>query len=471
MKTDKQSVPAATAGERRALLSLSLAMLLSALGTSIANVALPTLSEVFSASFQQVQWVVLSYLLAITTLIVSAGRLGDLFGRRPLLLFGVGLFTLASLLSAYPSLPVLIAARAVQGLGAALMMALSMAYVADLVPRERTGSAMGLLGTASAIGTAMGPSLGGLLIGTLGWQSVFAANVPLGIVTFFLLQRHLPASATPRQTVRSRFDYTGTVLLSLALAAYALAMTVGRGDWGLHNNVLLGLALLAATLFVVSQRRASAPLVKLSLLGRPLLLAGMAMSTLVTAVVMATLVVGPFYLTQALGLSTTRLGLVMSVGPLVAAVSGVPAGRLVDRYGAHPMTLLGLLLMLAGSAGLALQTSIAGVPGYVAALAATTAGYALFQAANNTQVMVGVSAEQRGLVSGLLNLSRNLGLITGTAAMGAVFAIASRGAALPAGSPQAASSGMHTTFAVAAVLIVLALLLGLRRRVQPLQAA
>ena len=470
MNRDKQSVPAPPAGERHALLSLSLTMLLSALGTSIANVALPTLSEVFSASFQQVQWVVLSYLLAITTLIVSAGRLGDLFGRRPLLLFGVGLFTLASLLSAYPSLPVLIAARAVQGLGAALMMALSMAYVADLVPRERTGSAMGLLGTASAIGTAMGPSLGGLLIGALGWQSVFAANVPLGIVTFFLLQRHLPA-APPRQTARSRFDYTGTVLLSLALAAYALAMTVGRGDWGLRNNALLGLTLLAATLFVISQQRASTPLVKLSLLGRPLLLAGMAMSTLVTAVVMATLVVGPFYLTQALGLSTTLLGLVMSAGPLVAAVSGVPAGQLVDHYGAHPMTLLGLLLMLAGSSALALLPVAAGITGYVAALSATTAGYALFQAANNTQVMVGVTAEQRGLVSGLLNLSRNLGLITGTAAMGAVFAMANKSAALPAGSPQAASSGLHATFAVAAALIVLALLLGLRSRVSQMQTA
>ncbi|MDC7707815.1 MFS transporter [Vogesella indigofera] len=468
MNRDKQSMPVATAGERHALLSLSLAMLLSALGTSIANVALPTLSEVFSASFQQVQWVVLSYLLAITTLIVSAGRLGDLFGRRPLLLFGVGLFSAASLLSTYPSLPVLIATRAVQGLGAALMMALSMAYVADLVPRERTGSAMGLLGTASAIGTAMGPSLGGLLIGTLGWQSVFAANVPLGIVTFFLLQRHLPATP-PRQTARSRFDYTGTVLLSLALAAYALAMTVGRGDWGLRNNALLGLALLAATLFIVSQLRASAPLIKLSLLGRPLLLAGMAMSTLVTAVVMATLVVGPFYLTQALGLSTTLLGLVMSAGPLVAAVSGVPAGQLIDRYGAHPMTLLGLLLMLAGSSALALLPVAAGITGYVAALSATTAGYALFQAANNTQVMVGVTAEMRGLVSGLLNLSRNLGLITGTAAMGAVFAMASKSAALPAGSPQAASSGLHATFAVAAALIVLALLLGRRNRAPQMQ--
>jgi len=469
MQSDKQTVPAATTGERRALRSLSLAMLLSSLGTSIANVALPTLSEVFSASFQQVQWVVLSYLLTITTLIVSAGRLGDLFGRRPLLLLGVGVFTVASLLGTYPSLPVLIAARSVQGLGAALMMALSMAYVADIVPRERTGSAMGLLGTASAIGTAMGPSLGGLLIGTLGWQAVFAANVPLGIAAFFLLQRHLPATATPRQTARSRFDYAGTVLLSLTLAAYALAMTIGRGDWGLRNNALLGLALLAATLFVISQQRASTPLIKLSLLGRPLLMAGMAMSTLVTAVVMATLVVGPFYLTHALGLSSARLGLVMSAGPLVAALGGVPAGQLVDRYGTYPMTLLGLLLMLAGSGALALLPVAVGVAGYMAALATTTAGYVLFQAANNTQIMVGVTAETRGLVSGLLSLSRNLGLITGTAAMGAVFAMASKAATLPAGSPQAASSGMHTTFAVAAALIVLALLLGLRRRVPQVQ--
>ncbi|SCK28283.1 MFS transporter [Vogesella sp. LIG4] len=469
MHTPDNPVPASSAGERRALLSLSLTMLLSSLGTSIANVALPTLITVFSASFQQVQWVVLSYLLAITTLIVSAGRLGDMFGRRPLLLGGVGLFTLASLLCSYPSLPLLIAARAMQGLGAALMMALSMAYVADIVPRERTGRAMGLLGTASAIGTAMGPSLGGLLIGSLGWQAIFAANVLLGLAVFCLLQRHLPAPATPRRAARSGYDYVGTALLSITLGAYALAMTLGRGDWGLRNNVLLGLALLAAALFVISQQRASAPLIKLSLLARPLLVAALVMSALVTSVVMATLVVGPFYLTHALGLSTTQLGLVMSAGPLVAACSGVPAGHLVDRFGARPMTLSGLLLMLAGSSGLALQPVTSGVPGYVLAIMITTAGYALFQAANNTQVMAGVAAEQRGLVSGLLNLSRNLGLITGTAAMGAVFAMASKAVALTASQPQATGSGMHITFAVAVLLIVLALLVGLRSRAPQMQ--
>ena len=220
-------LPAASAGERRALLSLSLAMLLSSLGTSIANVALPSLSSVFQASFQQVQWVVLSYLLAITTLIVSAGRLGDMLGRRQLLLGGVALFSLASLLCSTPSLPVLIAARAIQGAGAALMMALSLAYVAEIVPKARTGQAMGLLGTSSAIGTALGPSLGGLLLGSLGWQALFLVLVPLGGVTLLLLQRHLPASG---QTARHAggHDPLGTLLLALSLGCYALAMTSGR---------------------------------------------------------------------------------------------------------------------------------------------------------------------------------------------------------------------------------------------------
>ena len=162
---------------RWALASLSLAMLLSSLGTSIANVGLPTLARAFNAPFQQVQWVVLAYLLATTTLVVSAGRLGDMVGRRRLLLAGIALFTLASVLCGMaPTLGLLIAARALQGLGAAVMMALTMALVAQTVPQDKTGSAMGLLGTVSAIGTALGPSLGGLLIAGVGWQALFLST-------------------------------------------------------------------------------------------------------------------------------------------------------------------------------------------------------------------------------------------------------------------------------------------------------
>src|SRR6266481_9072298 len=135
-----------TPSVRWALASLSLSMLLSSLGTTIANVGLPTLAQAFSASFQAVQWIVLPYLLAITTLIVSVGRLGDIIGRRRLLLGGISLFTAASLLCGVaPTLWLLITARAAQGLGAAIMMALTMAVIGETVPKAKTGSAMGLL--------------------------------------------------------------------------------------------------------------------------------------------------------------------------------------------------------------------------------------------------------------------------------------------------------------------------------------
>ena len=168
-------------------------MLLSSLGTSIANVALPTLAQAFAASVQEIQWIVLAYLLASTTLIVSVGRLGDLTGRRRLLLAGMVLFAVASVLcGAAPTLWLLIAARAGQGLGAAIMMALAMAFVGETVPKAQTGSAMGLLGTMSAIGTALGPTLGGLLIAGLGWPAIFFVTGALGMLTLLLAQRFLP---------------------------------------------------------------------------------------------------------------------------------------------------------------------------------------------------------------------------------------------------------------------------------------
>ncbi len=218
------------------LVSLSLSMLLSALGTSITNVALPTLAQVFDASFQEVQWVVLAYLLAITTLIVSVGRLGDLTGRRRLLLAGVFLFTVASVLSGLaPTLWLLIGARAVQGLGAAIMMALTIAFVGEMVPKDKTGTAMGLLGSMSAIGTALGPSLGGVLIAGLGWRAIFFLNVPLGILALLLAYRYLPIDRHRPTTDRTRFDSVGTLMLALTLGVYALAMTMGHGSFGRLN--------------------------------------------------------------------------------------------------------------------------------------------------------------------------------------------------------------------------------------------
>ncbi len=460
---------------RCALASLSLSMLLSSLGTSIANVGLPTFAQAFNASFQEVQWIVLAYLLAITTLIVSVGRLGDITDRRRLLLAGIFLFTVASVLCGVaPTLWLLIAARAAQGLGAAIMMSLAMAFVGETVPKAKTGSAMGLLGAMSAIGTALGPSLGGVLIAGPGWRAIFLVNVPLGVLTFVLAYRALPVDCqkaktgpkTEPKTERAGFDTMGTLLLALTLAAYALAMTMGRGSFGPLNMALLLAAVFGAGLFVRTEARVASPLIRLAMFRDPSLSASLATSALVSTVMMATLVVGPFYLSRALGLDTALVGIVLSVGPIVVALTGVPAGRIADRFGAQRMTVVGLIGIAAGSFMLAMLPATLGVPGYIAPIVVITVGYALFQTANNTAVMTDIRPDQRGVISGMLNLSRNLGLITGASVMGAVFALATAATDITTADPNAVVTGMRVTFTVAGVLIVVALAIAVGSRAQ-----
>ena len=450
---------------RWALAGLSLSILLASLGTSIANVGLPTLADAFGASFQQVQWIVLAYLLAITTLIVSVGRLGDIFGRRRLLLAGIGLFAIASgLCGIAPTIATLIAARMMQGLGAAIMMALAMAFVGDIVPKARIGSAMGLLGTMSAIGTALGPSLGGVLIAGPGWRAIFLVDVPLGLVTLWLAYRHLPAGGQPATAQRPRFDIWGTLLLALTLAAYALAMTIGRGHFGRLNLGLLLAAAIGTGLFALVEANVKSPLIRLTMFRDVQLSASLAMSALVSTVMMTTLVVGPFYLAHALGLDTAWVGLVLTAGPLVAAMTGVPAGRIADRFGAGRMTIAGLIAIAAGSFALSMLPATSGIPGYVAPIVVITIGYALFQTANNTAVMADVRQDQRGVISGLLNLSRNLGLITGASVMGAVFALAAAATDIASAPPEAIAAAMRITFALAGGLILAALAIALAGR-------
>jgi MFS family permease len=381
---------------RGALAALSLATLLSALGTSIANVGLPVLARHFDARFGAIQWVVLAYLAASTAMVALAGRLGDRYGRRRLLLGGIALFTVASVgCGMAPSLGMLVVARALQGIGAAAMMALAMPFVGAAVPGGHAGSAIGLLGTMSAAGTALGPSVGGIMIALFGWPALFLAGVPLGGLAFAMAWAFLPPDGAGPQVG-------------------AAAAPDGRSV---------------------------------------LLLAGLAANALVTAVVMTTLVVGPFYLSGALALDSARTGLVMSCGPLAAALAGVPAGRAVDRHGPGRVALSGLACMLAGCTLLGLLPVSAGIAGYAIPLSMCTTGYALFQAANNTAVMGAIAPGRRGAASGLLSLSRNLGLIAGASAMGALFAAAS---GIDAAGAAAPTAGMRITFGACAVLVLLA---------------
>jgi MFS family permease len=263
---------------------------------------------------------------------------------------------------------------------------------------------------------------------------------------------------------RPGFDNLGTLLLALALAAYALAMTIGRGSFGPLNVALLSAAVAGAGLFVLAERKAASPLIRLALFHDPVLSASLAISLIVATVMMATLVVGPFYLSRALGLDTAVVGLVISVGPLVVALTGVPAGRMTDRFGAERVAIVGLIGIGIGCVLLSAIPTTFGIPGYVMPLVVITAGYALFQTANNTHVMADIPANQRGVVSGLLNLSRNLGLVTGASVMGAVFAHASGAIDITTAPPDAVATGLRITFAIAAMSIVGALFIATASR-------
>jgi MFS family permease len=286
--------------------------------------------------------------------------------------------------------------------------------------------------------------------------------VPLGILALLLAWRMLPAGSPKAD--RTGFDKAGTLLLASSLAAYALAMTIGHGSLGLLNMALLLAATLGMALFVFVESRTAAPLIRLEMFRDPVLSAGLAMNVLVLTVAMATLVVGPFYLSRALGLDAAAVGLVMSTGPIMSALSGVPAGRIVDRLGAPFVMIAGLIAVAAGSLGLSVLPPMFGIAGYVASLAVFAPGYQLFQAANNTAVMMDVDAGRRGVVSGMLNLARNLGGITGTAVMGAIFAFASGTVEIATAEPAAVTTGMRVTFVVAAMLIVGALAIGMGSR-------
>jgi len=184
------------------------------------------------------------------------------------------------------------------------------------------------------------------------------------------------------------------------------------------------------------------------------------MSLIVATVMMATLVVAPFYLSRALGLNAAMVGLVLSTGPLVSSLSALAAGRLVDRFGAHRMMVAGLFGLVAGTILMSLARADLGIAGYVVPITVTCIGYALFQTSNNAAVMASVAADQRGVVSGLLNLARNLGLITGASVMGAIFAVASAGgqAGTSILTPAAATHGMQVTFQTATTLALVALI-------------
>ncbi len=418
------AVPVAKSPSKWAVFAVvAMGVFMATLDSSIVNISLPSIASAFGRPLSGLlQWVVIAYLLVIVALLLTGGRLGDTLGRKPTWQLGLGTFTLGSALCGLaPSLGYLIVFRALQGVGAALLMALSAALLTSAFPSAERGRALGLNALTVAIGVSAGPPLGGLITERLSWRWIFFINVPIGIAGVVLTGLILPRSpARPS----APFDVGGAVLLALALAGFTGAVSFAH-DLGYGSPpILAGLLLSAACLrwLWVHERRHPAPIIDPALFKNPTFASALFSLVLSFLALFGVAFLTPFYLEQVRGLSTEQSGLLMLAYPLMIALFAPFAGALSDRVGSRTLAPLGLAvstlaLILLGSVGE--HTPL----GWVAVfLALGGVAQALFQPANSSTLFGAAPAHRQGLAGGLLATGRVLGQSLSVALTGAVFA-------------------------------------------------
>jgi MFS family permease len=444
----------------KALIGPSVSVILAALGISSVAVVLPQLSQEFTGSLLDPSLVVSAYILAVTALIVPAGRAGDIFGKRTILIAGLLLF-LFGVLAAYFSttLSHLIISRLAQGAGAAAMMAMPLAQVREFAPQNQTGRWMGVMGTMSAIGTASGPALAGMIASHFDWRAVFLFQVPLTVIA--LVFCFMFSIRGKRLSGRSRIDYAGAATLAALLAAFVLLMSDLKDGIDVGALLFGAVTLLLMYIFWMIEKRAHDPLIPLALVKSVDLRISFVMNATVSMIMMGMLIVGPYFLTLGLGLTTAQMGLAMSVGPITSAFSGMPAGRLTEKLGAHRTVFLGLLAMILSTVAMAVLPYLFALGGFLLAFMLLAPSYQVFLAALNTSVMEDTLDKNQGVTSGLLNLSRNFGFILGASITSPIFWLienTDKGALIEA---DRISKAMAGTFIFASVLVLSILVLWL----------
>jgi EmrB/QacA subfamily drug resistance transporter len=410
------------------LLTLSLGFFMTLLDLTIVNIAVPNMIAHLHASLADILWVINAYSLVLAVLVITSGRLGDLVGPRRMFTAGVALFTVASAACGLaPSPGWLIGFRAVQGLGAALLMPQTLTIITQVFPPERRGAAFGVWGAVAGVATIAGPTLGGLLVTAFDWRWIFFINLPVGVVVLALAGILVPGLRPGR---RHRFDIPGVLLASAALLAICYGLVEGqRYNWGTITGLVsiplvlgLGVVLLAAFLVVQKLTQGSEPLVPFAVFADRNFTVANWVSGVLSVGMMGIFLPFTIYLQDVLGFSALKAGLVMAPASLVSMAVAPVAGRVTDRIGGKYILMSGLVLFGAGMGWLALAAHPHSAwPGFLPALVLAGLGMGGIFAPLITTAMHSISPQLAGAASGLLNTVRQAGLVIGTAAVGALL--------------------------------------------------
>ncbi|MDF2522930.1 MAG: EmrB/QacA subfamily drug resistance transporter [Clostridiales bacterium] len=409
------------------LINVCVSIFMCTLDASILNIALPIISSELKADISSIQWVVTSYLLTISVLLLIWGKISDIYGRKRVYTFGFIVFTIGSVMCGLSnSLNMLVFSRVLQAMGASSMMALSQGIVTSTFPAAERGKALGITGTIVAMGGLVGPSLGGILVHAAGWEAIFYLNIPIGVLGIILTIFTFPKDDKKPENVN--FDYKGSLLyiFSITLLFMALLLWQERSIGTSLMIPMLIAAIIGLVIFIRYEEHAIDPLIHLELFRNKVFSMGVICAYLSFIAIFATQMFVPFYLQLALKLDTLTSGILVSFYPIATALVAPLSGRLSDKISFRPLTVAGLtinVIVLAAMTTLGSGSSFIKIAVLMAALGV---GVGLFQSPNNSSVMGAVSKERLGIAGGINALFRNLGMVSGITISVMLFSLTTR---------------------------------------------
>lgn len=447
------------------LFAVAIGTFMGPLDSSVVNIALPSISTYFNTSMSTVQWVILSYLLIISSLLLTYGRLGDIYGHKKVYMIGFVIFTLGSVLCGIGiSIYALIFFRALQAIGAGMLMAMGPAIITDTsLPQER-GKSLGIIAVSVAVALSVGPVLGGFLTAKFGWQSIFLINVPVGIVALILSNLVIP-DLTQRKV--QQFDAKGAILLFIALVSILFPLNYAD-DLGWFNPIiwillLAGVALLI--LFIRLEKKIDSPMVDLNLFKNRLFTMGNLSALLSFMAMFSVTWIMPFYLQQIKHLSPSEAGLMLIPMPLTTMIIAPLSGSLSDKFDTRYISSIGMGITAIGLFLFSNLQADSSTISIIISFIIIGLGSGMFQSPNTSAVMGTVAPNRRGIASSMLAMMRNMGMSFGVAVSGAIFAntsaylnkhFLSLGVSGTELTVQSFIGALHITFIVGAVFAAIA---------------
>ncbi len=406
-------------------LLVATAIFMSTLDSSIVNVALPYIMEDFHTRMDIVQWVILSYLVTVSALLLFFGRLSDTRGRKIIYIYGFLIFTLGSFFcSIAPTCLVLILSRILQGLGASMLMACSPAMIIDAFPPGERGRALGMMGTIVAAGLTAGPVAGGILLDLFSWRSIFYINIPFGIIALFT-GFHILTGTSADTGNNEPLDKKGSFFLIISICSFIIALT-HLGKWELlsiKSTSLFFIFLISLLLFIKTETSTDFPLFDPGLLRIRLFLFPVITSAILFASLFTIIFLMPFYLTYPCAYSASATGFIM-ITPFIFLFFFSPfAGLMYDKIGSRMLCTVGMSFLAISLTSFLFINDSAGLFPVLLRLALAGTGTALFISPNNTAAMNSTPLEKRGLASGAVATARNLGMVMGISIAGLVFSL------------------------------------------------